>query len=218
MLFPRLPAFHAILMAAAFSAFPGTAFAQAQEGSPPVLLAAHRGAPFLNLRDGRPVQTSYHGDSASARALQANQATPLALASADFDEDGAPDLASGFASPDGAGLVAIHRGNEAALWPYGAALRNGEPPPFHPEARVFALPEQPDFLGAGDFDADGHWDIVAARRGSRALYLLPGDGHGGFGAPQRIDLPAGVTALCTGEVNRRSTPPSTRARRRARQP
>jgi hypothetical protein len=47
---------------------------------------------------------------------------------------------------------------------------------------------QPLALASGDFDEDGHWDVVKAQLGSNALYFLKGDGHGGFAAPQRIPL------------------------------
>jgi hypothetical protein len=54
----------------------------------------------------------------------AAQGQPLALASGDFDQDGMPDLVSAFGSVKG-GTITVHRGNVNALWPYGAALRNG---------------------------------------------------------------------------------------------
>ena len=44
-------------------------------------------------------------------------------------------------------------------------------PYFLSPARVFDLPAEPSFLGTGDFDADGHWDVVAATRGDSGLYL-----------------------------------------------
>ena len=53
--------------------------------------------------------------------------------------------------------------------------------PFLSPARVFEAPVEPDFIGAGDFDADGHLDVVMAARGSSQLYWMAGDGHGGFG-------------------------------------
>ncbi len=157
---------------------------------------SNRTGSFLNLEKGRPVLTRSFGDTLGGSAR------PLSLANADFDEDGMPDLASGYATGAGAGAIVIHRGNVDALWPYGNALRNGEPPAFLPDARVVAIPEEPDFLGAGDFDADGHWDIVAAHLGSSSLWLLRGNGHGGFYPAERISLPGGVTALVTGELNR----------------
>ena len=181
-----------------FALFAGVLASQmpAQAADTATIRAADRGAPYLFLRDGRKVVTNYTGN------FPTGQARPLALASADFDEDGMPDLVSGYAAPDGTGIVTIHRGNVDALWPYGGAIRRGEPPAFLPDARVFWLPTPPDFLGAGDFDADGHWDIVAATLGSKTLYLLRGDGHGGFSAPERIGLPGAVTAFTTGEMNR----------------
>ena len=165
--------------------------------APITVHAAQRGNPHMNLLDGHAVKTNFVGSSGSMQNAQ-----PLALASADFDEDGVPDLLSGYAAGDGTGIVTIHRGNVNALWPYGAAILNGPPPEFLPDARVFNLPEQPDFLGAGDFNADGHWDIVAARRGGTSLWFLLGDGHGGFGAAQQVKLPGGITAITTGEINR----------------
>jgi hypothetical protein len=154
--------------------------------------AAQGGAPFLNLCDGHAL---------GANTAQLGQAQPRALASGDFDEDGVPDLVSGFAAGKG-GTITVHRGNVNALWPYGAALRNGPPTAFLPDARTFSLPEAPDFLATGDFDADGHWDVVTAQRGSDVLYLLRGDGHGGFHEPLRIPLLGNVTALISGEINR----------------
>src|SRR5207248_2413087 len=61
---------------------------------------------------------------------------------------------------------------------------------------------RPLALASADFDAGSHWDLVAAARGGNALWLLPGDGKGSFGAARRIDLPGSVTTLLTGEINR----------------
>src|SRR5450432_1446052 len=158
--------------------------------------AADRGAPYLSLCDGRALTTG----NASSFA-ENGQAQPLTLAAGDFDGDGVPDLVSGFAAGNG-GTVTVHRGNVNALWPYGAALRNGPPPAFLAGARAFTLPEAPDFIATGDFDADGHWDIVTAHRGSAALYFLRGDGRGGFAAPKRVPLAGNATAMVSGEINR----------------
>jgi FG-GAP-like repeat/FG-GAP repeat len=147
--------------------------------------------PFPSLCDGHPLST----------LSSAGPGQPVALASADFDGDGVPDLVSGF-STGKAGKITVHRGNVNALWPYGAALRNGPPPAFLPNPRSFTLPESPDFLVTGDFDADGYWDVVTAQRGSNSLYFLKGDGRGGFLAAQRVQLPGNVTAMVAGEINR----------------
>jgi hypothetical protein len=62
------------------------------------------------------------------------------------------------------------------------------------------LPEAADFMVIGDFNRDGNKDILAAAHGG-GLYLLPGNGRGGFGAAQAISLPGKVTALAAGEFN-----------------
>ena len=150
----------------------------------------------ISLSESQTVVTHYVGSAISS------DARPLALTTGDFDEDGVPDLISGYAASKG-GVISLHRGNIGALWPYGEALRNGPPAAFLPEARVFALPEAPDFVATGDFDGDGHLDVVTAQRGSNALYFLKGDGHGGFRAPQRVALSGNMTTMISGEINRR---------------
>lgn len=170
--------------------------------------AGGRGNPSINMSDGRDVLTSYSGPAALTQALQRNEAKPLALASADFDEDGVPDLICGY-SHSSSGIITWLRGNVDSIYSNSPEAQRrktrGEftDAPFLSPARVFGLPIEPDFLGAGDFDADGHWDVVAASRTSSVLYLLPGDGRGGFEEARRVALPGTVTALVTGEINRR---------------
>ena len=130
-----------------------------------------------------------------------------ALASADFDEDGTPDLVGAYATAGG-GVVTIQRGNVDALFPNSPEARGRRErgsfndAPFHEEAVAFNVPEAAHFVGAGDFDADGHYDVAAARRGGRAIFLLRGDGRGNLLAPERVELPGALTAFTTGEVNR----------------
>lgn len=171
------------------------------------LHAAGRGNPWINLRDGVDLPTTYTGKAALTQTLAGNLAQPLSLASGDFDEDGVPDLVSGYGGPGGS-ILTLHRGNVDAIYPNSSEAQKRKAEgmftdlPFLSPARVFALPEAPEFLGTGDFDNDGHWDVVAAVRGSKALYLLPGDGRGSFGPAKQIELPGTVTAMATGEINR----------------
>ncbi|MFN2509959.1 MAG: FG-GAP repeat domain-containing protein [Pyrinomonadaceae bacterium] len=171
--------------------------------------ASGRGAPFVNLSDGRTVLTAYEGASELVQALEQEQARPLALASADFDEDGTPDLVGGYAdTANGGGIITLYRGNVDAVYPNSpeAQARRGSGTftrsPFLSPARVFALAGAADFVGAGDFDGDSHWDVVAASRGGHALYLLSGDGGGALKAVREIEVAGAVTALVAGEINR----------------
>jgi Domain of unknown function DUF11/FG-GAP-like repeat/Putative binding domain, N-terminal len=177
--------------------------AQAGAVSAPALLhASNTSSSAISLRDGTAIVTTYSGNAAASSALMQHEARPASLSSGDFDEDGVPDLIAGYSTGSG-GILSIHRGNINALWPYGDAVRSGLPPSFLPEARTFVLPESPDFIATGDFDADGHLDVVTARIGSNAIYFLRGDGHGSLGQPQRISLPGQITAMASGDINRR---------------
>jgi hypothetical protein len=162
----------------------------------------------LNLSQWREVPTRFSGAEGLRQALEKNQSRPLALASADFDEDGVPDLVSGYALSEG-GVITLHRGNIDSIYPNDPEAKRRRMtgqfagPPFLESARVFASPAAPDFLRAGDFDADGHHDLVAAARGGSALFLMRGDGKGGFGPADRIELPGPMTAMEAGEINNR---------------
>ena len=48
--------------------------------------AAGRGNPWINLSDGREVITPYSGPGELTQILERNEARPLSLCSADFDE------------------------------------------------------------------------------------------------------------------------------------
>jgi hypothetical protein len=155
--------------------------------------AAGRGGPWINLRDGRDISSSYEG----AANLEQEPAIPLALASGDFDEDGMADLLCGYKSASGGGLLVIHRRNAHSI-----NLDSLSESPFVSPARVFATAEAMGLLGTGDFDADGHLDVVATAIDSHALYLLSGDGRGNLSQAAPVELAGTVTALVTGEMNR----------------
>ncbi len=171
------------------------------------LRAAGRGNPAINLQDGYGLEQTYEGDALLAQALEKDQAAPLSIASADFDEDGAPDLVTGYRHA-AAGILTLCRGNIDSIYPNSpeAQKRKAESrfidSAFLPHARAVSLPAPPDFLSAGDFDADGHWDVVSAQAGANALFLLAGDGRGGFLPARRIQLRGSVTVMVAGEINR----------------
>ncbi|MBA2528043.1 MAG: hypothetical protein H0V18_20010 [Pyrinomonadaceae bacterium] len=179
----------------------------ARLGAHTTVQAVGQGNPLINLRSGRDLLTSYLGSSNAQLILEQNLARPTALASADFDEDGTADLIAGYAGPSG-GILTMHRGNVDAIYPNSpeAKQRKAEgsftESPFLASALVLELPEAPDFVATGDFDADGHWDLAMAANASKSLYLLAGDGRGSFASPKPFELHGRVTAFASGEINR----------------
>jgi uncharacterized repeat protein (TIGR01451 family) len=176
--------------------------------------AAGRMNPSVNVQDGHGLPADYQGSAQATAALRNNLAQPLALCSADFDEDGMPDLAAGYAS-DGGGIVVLQRGDADAVYPNTAAaivhrarLRGvalgstGQPSPFLLAANATAVTSAPQFMAAGDFDADGHADLITCELGATALAFLKGDGHGGLTPGKPLALPGKVTAITVADVNR----------------
>src|SRR5260370_34956077 len=78
--------------------------------------AAGRGNPLINLSDGHDLNTTYREAPQSQQAPADHLNEPTALASADFDEDGTPDLIAGYRGASG-GIVALHRGNVDSIFP-----------------------------------------------------------------------------------------------------
>ncbi|HEY3026209.1 MAG TPA: Calx-beta domain-containing protein, partial [Pyrinomonadaceae bacterium] len=172
------------------------------------VLAAERGDGRLSLQNGRELVSAYKGPAELQQALERREAQARSLASADFDEDGVPDLVSGYAY-GAAGIVTIHRGNVDSIYPNAPEAQQRKASgtftraPFLSPALAIEVATAADFLGAGDFDADGHWDIVLASRGGKSLYVLPGDGKGNFGSAKETLLNGNLTTFATGEINLR---------------
>ena len=163
--------------------------------------------PLSHLRIFREIPTRFTGTERHINELASSLTRPITLASADFDEDGVPDLVCGYISSAG-GFLTLHRGNVDAIYPNTAEARDRKAQstfttiPFLPDARVFELLDVPELLFTADLDMDGHADIIASRLGGSRLYLLRGNGSGLLGPPRAIDLPGRVTSLAIGEINR----------------
>jgi uncharacterized repeat protein (TIGR01451 family) len=163
------------------------------------------------LKDPQALSVTFDSPAIGAptRVMQSfatGQVQPLTLANGRFyEEDGIEGLAVGYATSSG-GAVAIYRGNLDAFAPQSEesflAIGQGRfPAPFLPNARLFELPQRPDFIAAGDFTGGDHVDVVAATKGSSALYILANDAHGNFTAYPAFTLPGVVTALATAKFN-----------------
>src|SRR6185436_16884265 len=126
------------------------------------------------------------------------QLQPRTMISDDFNGDGMGDLVIGYAN-NGDGVLSLRQGNVQAIAPTGEVFQGitqgRYPEPFLHEAKLYELPEAPDFLQVGDFNADGYQDVLAAARAGATLYILPGDGLGNLGAVQKFQLPGSLTGL-----------------------
>jgi CSLREA domain-containing protein len=132
------------------------------------------------------------------QSLENALGSPLALAAADFNEDGTPDVV---AANGGAGLgtIRIYRGNPEAI--YGANSLTNSVAPFFGNAAVVALAATPDFIEAGDFNGDAHQDLLFAARLGQKLFLLAGDGKDGFEEAKEFSVNGQITAMTAGEFN-----------------
>ena len=106
----------------------------------------------------------------------------VALAAADFNHDGRDDLAV----VTNAGTVSIFLGDGSGGFQTGNTI---------------TLPQglyYPVAIVAGDFDGDGKIDLVLA---GDHIWILRGDGAGGFGSPAMIDTILGCLGLRAADFN-----------------
>jgi hypothetical protein len=172
------------------------------------IFAGGRGNPWINLKNGREILAIPAGAAELRAGFENNRSRALSVATADFDEDGTPDIVTGYKDENN-GAASFLRGNVDAVYPNAPEALERKTrdeftdAPFVGPAQLFSLPAAPDFLAAGDFDADGHFDLAAAARGANAIFFLRGDGRGAFVLSKRIDLAGPVTAFLAEDFNRR---------------
>jgi hypothetical protein len=160
---------------------------------------ATRTRPPVSVHQLRP---AYHGPGRIVDALHGRDALAAAVAQADLDRDGAPDLITGYGW-DGSGIVSVQRGDADAFAPKRPSVlqriqRGFDPDPAARDAQAVRVPEPVSYLAAGDFNGDGRADVLAAARGG-GMYLLPGDGNGHVGEARRVRLPGPVTTVAAGQ-------------------
>lgn len=166
------------------------------------------GYPWINLAPKPDLAATDYDRLELARWTAPDGSRPLSLASADFDEDGVPDLAAGFATRGG-GAIILRRGNLDAHHPHTGAAKQRKAlgrftdAPFLGALAELACSISPDAIAALDFNADGNQDVVAGEWGAASLDVFAGNGDGTFDKPIAIPLAGNLTTLATGEVNRR---------------
>jgi len=110
------------------------------------------------------------------------QVAETCLVSADFNNDGIPDLAS-------------------AVWIDGIVsflLGNGDGT-FSPGPQTFVL-GTPQSMAAGDFNNDGKMDLAVSNLFG-TIYVYPGNGDGTFGSPTTVPVTMNGAGLASGDVN-----------------
>ncbi|QQS32421.1 MAG: right-handed parallel beta-helix repeat-containing protein [Acidobacteriota bacterium] len=161
----------------------------------PSISARERGNPYMNFDDGRTI-TLPEGAAAGSPARS--------MAKGDVNSDGTPDLIVA----DSGGAIHVYRGNPDSIFPNSAAAQQRRESntftedPFIYSHMAAVIPTAPDVLESGDFNADGHIDVIAARFGESSIFFAAGDGKGNFAPAMRIDVGGAVTALFAGEIGR----------------
>jgi hypothetical protein len=153
------------------------------------------------------VSTQFVGEASVVDRL-ADGGSARALSVGDFDEDGVADLVVARSHHEGGALL-LYRGNPDALYPNTReakkkrAAGQSTNSVFVAPSRVFSTDVAADFLATGDFDADGHIDLMVASIGVDRIYLHRGDGSGGLAPSEPVQLPGMLASMVAGEINRR---------------
>jgi CSLREA domain-containing protein len=155
------------------------------------------------LADAQKLPSTYTGDPTLTAALNSGQAQPLAITTADLDQDGTDDAIVGYGLSSGSGILALHPGNREALAPstqasWNAIAQSQFPAPLSTNVGVISIPQKPDFVAAGRLIGSDHADVATATRNSNFIYMFPGNGHLQLGSPSTLSVSGGVTALVAG--------------------
>src|SRR5262245_54746079 len=108
---------------------------------------------------------------------------PDAVAAADLNGDGIPDIVVG---NYGSGNIAIF---------YGSAAGSFEAP------KKIPVGAGPIAIVLADFNKDGHPDIAVANWFSSTVSILVSDGKGGFAPPATLNVGEGPTSLVAADIN-----------------
>jgi len=110
-------------------------------------------------------------------------AAPSAIATADFNNDGFPDLAVTNSTADTFSIL-LGRGN-------GTFTAHND----------FTTGHDPSAIAAADFDADGYIDVAVTNETDSTLSIYPGNGTGTFSTVTDFDTGASPAAITVADFN-----------------
>ncbi|QYO64256.1 FG-GAP repeat domain-containing protein [Leptolyngbya sp. 7M] len=172
------------------------------------VFSAARGNPWINLTDGKLLDYDFAGQSKNLFNLEDESFDSISGATADFDNDGMPDLVIGH-KVGKEGYFSFVRGNVDSVFPNTPEAKERlakgvfTSAPFIGPARVIKLDGLvPDYFAAGDFDADGNFDLAVAEQGQSSIAFFLGNGKGGFAKTRSIELSGVITAFLSQDFNR----------------
>ena len=110
---------------------------------------------------------------------------PVAIAMADFNNDGVPDVITANAGSNDVSLLLSYQGSLAAL---GNAV-------------YLATGAHPDAVVTGDFNGDGQADFVVADRDADNIMFFAGNGDGTFQSPVAVPTVPGPSIMISADLN-----------------
>ncbi len=123
------------------------------------------------------------------RSTLATALNPYGAVSGDFNGDGIPDIAVDAYNNSQNGVASVFLGNGDGT--------------FQPRQDT-SVSISPTLMAAGDFNADGHLDLLIAGTvggGSQGFFTLLGNGNGQFQSPHNQSTSATVVSLAVGDFN-----------------
>ncbi|MFM9903951.1 MAG: CSLREA domain-containing protein [Pyrinomonadaceae bacterium] len=151
--------------------------------------ASKQGNPHINFDDSRELDL---GENVSG-------SQPVALVSADFDSDGVADVITA----DTSGSLQLLKGIDPANFAIDPTKKKqARPEPFTAYATGASLGISPDYLFAGDYNADGKQDVLAAVKGGSGIVVMTGDGLGHFSRRADIAVGGKILAVGSGEIGK----------------
>jgi autotransporter-associated beta strand protein len=137
-------------------------------------------------------------DDAPAWTLQTAQtfptnANPDAVAVADLNGDGAPDLVVTYAASN------VYHPNYTVSVLLGNGNGTFQPP------ELLTAGKNPDAVAIGDFNSDGRPDLAIANQGSNAVSVFLGNGDGTFQAPKNFAVGSNPASIAVADLNHNGT-------------